>query len=165
MSGRAVTVAVTTASPAVCIATSSSARDNTQSIASIIQSFVFKCNNSNSCKLFYLDYKSVNSEMISNAIHSVSFRLQENSLFCIQQIYFLMSDGPCWKIKYYIADLESFPFMSSIRLCTSLQVHVRLSPNWPNTNETAENANKKCGNIRRGSYSTDEELTPACLEA
>ncbi len=28
-----------------------------------------------------------------------------------------------------------------------------------------EDANKKCGNIRRDSYSTDEELTPACLEA
>ncbi len=31
---------------------------------------------------------------------------QENSLFCIQQMYFVMSDGPCWETKYYIADLE-----------------------------------------------------------
>ncbi len=29
-----------------------------------------------------------------------------------------MSDGPCWETKYYIADLESFPFMSPIRVCT-----------------------------------------------
>ncbi len=59
---RAVTVGVTTASPAVvgchrwlCIATGGSARDITHSITSIIQTFVNKCNNSNSCKLFYLD--------------------------------------------------------------------------------------------------------------
>ncbi len=31
----------------------------TLSITSIIQSFVYKCNNSNSCKSFYLDYKSM----------------------------------------------------------------------------------------------------------
>ncbi len=47
-------------------------------------------------------------------------------------------DGPCWETKYYIADLESFPFMSPICFCTSvfkftwLQTpgwSVRLSPN------------------------------------
>ncbi len=42
------------------IATGGSARDVTHSITSIILSFVNKCNNSNSCKLFYLDYKSIN---------------------------------------------------------------------------------------------------------
>ncbi len=48
---RAVTVAVTTMSPAVvcslhgcCIATGGSARDVTHSITSLIQSFVNKCN-------------------------------------------------------------------------------------------------------------------------
>ncbi len=41
--------------PRLCIATGGCARDVTHSITSIIQSFVNKCNNSNSCKLFYLD--------------------------------------------------------------------------------------------------------------
>ncbi len=45
--------------PRLSIATGSSARDVTHFITSIIQSFVYKCNNSNSCKLFYLDYKSM----------------------------------------------------------------------------------------------------------
>ncbi len=109
---RAVTVAVTTASPGggrlpprLCIATGGSARDVTHSITSIIQSFVNKCNNSNSCKLFYLDYKSANSQITSNAIQGASFRLAGLSagkycLFCIQHIYFVMSDGPCWETKY-----------------------------------------------------------------
>ncbi len=40
--------------------------------------------------------------MTSNAIHSVSFRLAglsagKYSLFCIQQMYFVISDGPCWE--------------------------------------------------------------------
>ncbi len=65
--------------------------------------------------------------MTSNAMHGVSFRLAglsagKYSLFCIQQMYFVMSDGPCRETKYYFADLESFPFMSPIRVC--LQVHV-----------------------------------------
>ncbi len=81
-------MAVTTTSPAVvvchrgcvlpprlCIATGGSARDVTHSITSIIQSFVNKWNNSNSCKLFYLDYKSANSQITSNAIQGASFRL------------------------------------------------------------------------------------------
>ncbi len=46
-------------SPRLCIATGGSARDVTHSITSIIKSFVYKCNNSNSCILFYLDYKSM----------------------------------------------------------------------------------------------------------
>ncbi len=58
-----------------CIATGGSACDVTHSITSIIQSFVNKCNNSNSCKLFYLDYKSANSQITSNAIQGASFRL------------------------------------------------------------------------------------------
>ncbi len=63
--------------------------------------------------------------MNSNAIHSVFFRLAglsagKYSLFCIHQIYFVMSDGNCWETKYYIADLESSPFMSPIRVCTSV---------------------------------------------
>ncbi len=95
--------------------------------------------------------------MTSNAINGVSFILAglsagKYSLFCIQQSYFVISDGPCWETKYYIGDLESFPFMSPIRvLYKCLQVHlianaqlvrfvlVRLSPNWPNTNKTAVN--------------------------
>ncbi len=28
-------------------------------------------------------------------------------------MYFVMSNGPCWENKYYIADLELFPFVSS----------------------------------------------------
>ncbi len=45
----------------LCIATGGSARDVTHCwcITSIIQSFVNKCNDSNSCKLLYLDYKSM----------------------------------------------------------------------------------------------------------
>ncbi len=87
------------------VATGGSARDVTHSITSIIQSFVNKCNNSNSCKLFYLDYKSANSQITSNAIQGASFRLAGLSagkycLFCIQHIYFVMSDGPCWETKY-----------------------------------------------------------------
>ncbi len=108
-------MAVTTASPAVVgchrgcvIATGGSARDVTHSITSIIQSFVNKCNNSNSCKLFYLDYKSANSQISSNAIQGASFRLaglstRKYCLFCIPHIYFVMSDGPCWETKYYRA--------------------------------------------------------------
>ncbi len=45
---RAVTVAVTTASPAVVGCHRGCVRDVTHSITSIIQSFVNKCNNSNS---------------------------------------------------------------------------------------------------------------------
>ncbi len=45
--------------PRLCIATGGSAHVVTHSITSIIQSCVNKCNNSNSCKLFYLDYKSM----------------------------------------------------------------------------------------------------------
>ncbi len=63
--------------------------------------------------------------MTSNAIQGVSFRLVGLSagkycLFCIQQIYFMMSYGPCWEAKYYIVDLESFPVMSPISVCTSV---------------------------------------------
>ncbi len=32
----------------------------------------------------------------------------------------MIRDGPCWETKYYIADLESFPFMSPIRVFTSV---------------------------------------------
>ncbi len=34
-------------------------------------------------------------------------------------MYIVMSDGPCWETKYYIADLESFPFMSPIQVSSS----------------------------------------------
>ncbi len=96
-----------------------------------------------------------NSQITPNAIHSVSFRLvdlsaRKYSLFCIQQINFVLSDGPCWETKYYIADLEPSPFTHPC-LYRCLHVHVianarlvrlvlvRLSPNWPNTNDTAVN--------------------------
>ncbi len=46
-------------SPRLSIATGSSTRDVTHSVTSIRQSFAYKCNNSNSCKLFYLNYKSM----------------------------------------------------------------------------------------------------------
>ncbi len=87
-------------------------RDVTQSITSVIQSFVYKCNNSNSCKFYYLDFKS----MLIHKLHQTPYTVftldwqglsaGKYSLFCIQQIYFVMSDGPCWETKYYIADLE-----------------------------------------------------------
>ncbi len=110
--------------------------------------------------------------MTSNAIHGVSFRLAglsagKYSLFCIQQMYFVMSDGPCWET---IADLESFPFMSPIRVCTSVfKFTWSQTPGWSGlcwwgflqTGQIQtrplqmEDANKKCGNIRRDSYSTE----------
>ncbi len=73
-----------------------------------------------------------------------------------------MSDGPCWETKYYIADLESFPFMSPIRVCTSVfkftwsQTPGRSGLYWWGFLQTGkirtrqqwmEDANKKCGNI------------------
>ncbi len=102
-------MAVTTASPAVvgCLRGCVLPPAACYSITSIIQSFVNKCNNSNSCKLFYLDYKSANSQMTSNATQGASFRLaglsaRKYCLFCIQHIYFVMSDGPCWETKSLI---------------------------------------------------------------
>ncbi len=152
----ALTVTVTTASPSwLCIATGGSACDVTHSITSIIQFFLCKCNNSKSCKLFYLDYKSANSQMTSNAIHSVSFGLPglsagKYSLLCIPQIYLMMSDVPCWQILHRRSGIISI-HVTHPRLYKCLQVHVianarlvrcvlvRLSPNWPNTSKTAVN--------------------------
>ncbi len=84
-SARAVTVAVTTASPAVVGCHRGCACDVTHSITSIIQSFVNKCNNTNSCTMFYLDYKSANSQITSNAIFErkkTLFILHSAYLFC-----------------------------------------------------------------------------------
>ncbi len=86
-------------SPRLSIATGGSARDVTHSITSIIQSFVYKCNNSNSCKLFYLDCKSLLIHKLPQTPY-MAFPLDWQvwaqkiaySLFCIQQIYFVMSD-------------------------------------------------------------------------
>ncbi len=64
VSDRAVTVAVTTASPAVvgcylgCVLPPAIVHVTSHSITCIVQRFVNKCNNSNSCKLF-LDHKSM----------------------------------------------------------------------------------------------------------
>ncbi len=93
------------------------------------------------------------------------------------------STSTCWETKYYIADLESFPFMSPIRVCTSV-----FKFSWSQTpgcsglcwwgflqagqiqtrQRLMEDANKKCGNIRRDSYSTESACrwgvnAPACL--
>ncbi len=85
-------------------------------------------------------------------------------------MYFVMSDGPCWETKYYIADLESFPFMSPIRVCTSVfKLTWSQTPGWSGlcwwgflqTDQIQtrqlqmEDANKKRDNIRRNSYSTE----------
>ncbi len=43
-------------------------------------------------------------------------------------MYFVMSDGPCWETKYYIADLESFPFMSPICVQVSSSSRDRKRP-------------------------------------
>ncbi len=111
---------------------------------------------------------------------------QENSLFCIQQMYFVMSDGPCWETKYYIADLESFPFMSPIHVCTSVfKFTWSQTPGWSGLcwwgflqtgqiqtrQRLMEDANKKCGNIQYAANPipqrarADEELTATCLVA
>ncbi len=89
--------------------------------------------------------------------HGVSFRLAglsagKHSLSCIQHIHFVMSDGPCWETKYYIADLESFPYMSPICICTSV------FRKWTDFS-------KKCRNIYarilipQRARAADEELT------
>ncbi len=119
---------------------------------SIIQSFVYKCNNS--CKLFYLDCKSMPIEE-SPQMPYTAFILdwqvwaQENCLFCIQQIYFMMSDGPCWETKssiwnyFHSCHPSAFVHVSSSSCDRKRRlvrcVLMRLSPNWPNTNKTAVN--------------------------
>ncbi len=71
------------------IATGGSACDVTHTITSIIQSFVNKCNNSNSCKLFYLDYKS----MLIHKLPQMPFPLdwqvwvQENTVYSAFSIF------------------------------------------------------------------------------
>ncbi len=100
-------------------------------------------------------------------------------------MYFVMSDGPCWENKYYIADLESFPFVSPIRVCTSVfKFTWSQTPGWSGLcwwgflqtgqirarQRLKEDANKKCGNIHRDSYSTESACrrgvnAPACLVA
>ncbi len=103
-----------------------------------------------------------------NAIHGISFRLAglsagKYSLFCIQQMYFVMSDGPCWETKYYIADLESFPFMSPIHVCTSVfkfmwsQKPGWLGLCWWGFLQTGQirARQRDSGNIRHDSYSTE----------
>ncbi len=89
--------------PRLCIATGGRARDVTHSINK--QRFVNKCNNSNSCKVFYLDYKTMLIHKLPQTPYT-AFPLDiaglsagKYSLFCIQHIYFFMSDGTCWETK------------------------------------------------------------------
>ncbi len=112
--------------------------------------------------------------MTSNAIHGVSFRLKvwaqvKYSVFCIQHIYFVMSDGPCWETKYHITDLEPSPFMSPSHICTSVfkftwsQTLACLGVYWGGFLQTQtrqwwmEDVNKRCGNIR-----SDSSTASAC---
>ncbi len=89
--------------PRLCIATGGRARDVTHSINK--QSFVNKCNNSNSCKVFYLDYKTMLIHKLPQMPYTAfpldiaGLSARKYSLFCIQHIYFLMSDGTCWETK------------------------------------------------------------------
>ncbi len=110
-------------SPSLSIATGGSVRDIIHSVTSIRQSFVYKCNNRNSCKLFYLNYKSILIHKLPQTPYTAfplaGLSAGKYSLFCIQQMYFVMSNGPCLETKY-ITDLESFPFMSPICVCTSV---------------------------------------------
>ncbi len=128
----AVTVTVTTTSPAVvgchrgCLLPPAVVHVTSHSITSIIQSFIYKCNNSNRCKWFYLDYKSMLIQKLPQTPY-MAFPLdwqiwaQENAVYsAFSKIYFMMSDRPCWETKYYIVDLDLFPFMSPIRVCTSV---------------------------------------------
>ncbi len=57
--------------------------------------------------------------MTSNAIHGVSFRMAglragKYSLFCIQQIYFVMSDGPCFSIQILVIVMLDLANITSI---------------------------------------------------
>ncbi len=80
--------------PRLCIATGGNACDVTHSITSIIQSFVNKCNNSNSCKLFYLDYKSMLIHKLPQtpyAAFSLDWQVwvQENTVYSAFSIFIL----------------------------------------------------------------------------
>ncbi len=90
------------------VATGGGARDVTHSITSIIQSFVNKCNNSNSCKLFYLDYKSANSQITSNAIQALPLDwqvwAQENTVYSAFSIF----------ISWWVMDLVGKPNTKSL---------------------------------------------------
>ncbi len=144
---------MTVATPRLCIATGGRARYVTHSINK--QSFVNKCNNSNSCKVFYLDYKNMliyklpQTPYMAFPLDIAGLSAGKYSLFCIQHIYFLNSNGTCWETKS--ADFVVSIHVTHLRLYKCLQVHVianarqarcvlvRLSPNWPNTNETEVN--------------------------
>ncbi len=92
------------------VATGGSARDVTHSITSIIQRFVNKRNNSKSCKLFYLDYKSM---LIHKLPQTPTFPLdwqiwaQENTVYSAFSIFILWwamdlvgkpnTTSPIWK--------------------------------------------------------------------
>ncbi len=91
--------------------------------------------------------------MTSNAIHSVSLAgLRAGNTVYLQKHSANLFRDERWTLlgnQILHHRSESFPFISPICVCTSLQVHVianaqlvrcvlvRLSPNWPNTNKTA----------------------------
>ncbi len=63
-------------------------------ITSIIQSFVNKCNNSNSCKLFYLDYKSMLIHKLPQTPYTAfpldwKVWVQENTVYSAFSIFIL----------------------------------------------------------------------------
>ncbi len=143
--------------PRLSIATGSSARDVTHFITSIIQSFVYKCNNSNSCKLFYLDYKSMLIHKLPQTPYT-AFPLdwqvwaQENTVYsafskCISWWAMDLVGKPnitllIWNHFHSCHPSAFVQVSSSSRDCKRLAGQVcvvRLSPNWPNTNETAVN--------------------------
>ncbi len=80
--------------PQLCITTSGNAHDAKHSITSIIQSFVYKCNNGNSCKLFYLDYKSMLIHKLPQTPYTVfpldwQVWVQENTVYSAFSIFIL----------------------------------------------------------------------------
>ncbi len=122
---------------------------------SIIQCFVNKCNNSNSCKLFYLDYKSMQIHKWPQTPYRAlpldwQVWAQENTVYSA----YLFGDERGTLLGNQI--LRRWSGIISIhvtppRLYECLRVHViadawlvrcvlvRISPNRPNTNETAVN--------------------------
>ncbi len=142
-------------SPRLSIATGGSACDVTHYITSIIQSFIYKCNNSNSCKLFYLDYKSMLIQKLPQTPYMAfpvdwqvwaqenMFILHSANLFRDEQ-WTLLGNQILHRRSGIISIHVTHPC-----LYKCLQVHVianarqvrfvLVSPNWPNTSETAVN--------------------------
>ncbi len=131
--------------------------DVKHSITSIMQSFVNKCNTSNSCKLFYLDYKSMlflKSPQKPYTAFTLDWQVwvQDNTVYSAylfrDERWTLLGNGN--QILNRRSGIISI-HVTHTRLHKFIQVHVivharlvrcvlvRISPNWPSMNETAVN--------------------------